>query len=408
MSALKPAMKRILFVDDEPILLDSLRRMLLPHRARWETMFAGGGDAALRMLEACPCDVVVTDLRMPGMDGVQFLERVRDRFPGVVRILLAAHGERDSTLRAVTVAHQFVEKPCDSAVLLRSIECTCGLIGALQDETIRRIVGAVGELPCLPRTAAALMRALDDPDVPASKVGQIVEQDVAISAKVMQLVNSALFGRSQAVATIPHAVCFLGIDVLKQLVVTAEVFRAFRPERNIQGFGLDQIQSHSHLAAAIAARLPLPKAAVGAATIAALLHDAGKLVLAARLPLECERIRRLTIGGQLTFSAAEQQVLGASHAEIGAYLLALWGLPGPIVSAVARHHRPAVEAGDDPRFGPPAAVYFANLLAHGRAPDPAAGSCGNESPMDQDYLRALELENEIDGWRAIAESVEAR
>ena len=399
-------MKRILFVDDEPILLDGLRRMLLPHRARWETMFADGGDAALRMLEACPCDVVVTDLCMPGMDGVQFLERVRDRFPSVVRIILAGLGEKDSTLRAVTVAHQFVEKPCDSASLLQSIERTCGLTSALQDQTIRRIVGAVGELPCLPRTAAALMRALDDPDVPVSKVGQIVGQDVAISAKVIQLVNSALFGRSQMVATIPFAVSLLGIDILKQLVITAEVFRAFRPERNIQGFSLDQIQSHSHLSATIAARLPLPKAAGPVAAIAALLHDAGKLVMASRLPLECERIRRLTIGGQLTFPAAEEQVLGASHAEIGAYLLALWGLPGPIVSAVARHHRPAIEAGDDPRFGPPAAVYFANLLAHERAPDSAGGSRGTEPSIDQEYLRVLGMENEIAGWRAIAESVE--
>src|ERR1035438_12277 len=286
-------MKRILFVDDEPILLDGLRRMLLPHRTRWDMMFAGGGDAALRMLEACPCDVVVTDLRMPGMDGVQFLERVRDRFPGIVRIILSGHGEKDSTLRAVTVAHQFVEKSCDSVTLLQLIERTSSLAGALQDQTIRRIVGAVGELPCLPRTAAALMRALDNPDVPVSKVGQIVEQDVAISAKVMQLVNSALFGRSQAVATIPNAVSLLGIDILKQLVITAEVFRAFRPERNIQGFSLDQIQSHSHLSATIAARLPLPKAAGPVAAIAALLHDAGKLVMASRLPLECERIRRL-------------------------------------------------------------------------------------------------------------------
>ena len=400
-------MKRILFVDDQPSLLEGLQRMLRPQRARWEPMFASGGEAALRMLEASPFDVVVTGMRMPGMDGAQFLECVRDRFPGVVRIILSGYCEMESTLRAVPVAHQFLQKPCDAAILVQAIERACGLTGALQDEAIRRVVGAVGELPCLPRTAAALMRALDDPDVPVSKVSHIVGLDVAISAKVMQLANSAFFGRSQEVATIPHAVSYLGVDVLKHLVVTAEIFRAFQPRRNIDGFSMDRIQSHSHLVAMIAAQLPLPKSVVPVAAVAALLHDAGKLVMASRLPLECERIRRLTTGGHVSFLAAEERVLGASHVEIGAYLLGLWGLPAPVVSAVARHHRPAVEEGDDPRFGAPAAVYFANLLAHEREPASARGTCDDMPSIDQEYLRALGMENEIAAWHAISQTVVA-
>jgi HD-like signal output (HDOD) protein/CheY-like chemotaxis protein len=397
-------MKRILFVDDEAALLEGLRRMLRPQRARWDMMFAGGGESALRMMESCPFDVVVTDMRMPGMDGAQLLERVRERFPGVVRIVLSGFCDMESALRAVPVAHQFLQKPCDPAMLLQSIERACSLSNSLQDQTVRRIVGAVGELPCLPRTAANLMRALDDPDVPVTQVGLIVEQDVAISAKVMQLVNSAFFGRSQVVTNIPHAVTFLGVDVLKQLVVTAEIFRAFQPRRQIEGFSLESIQSHSHLVAAIAAQLPLSKAAVSTATIAALLHDAGKLVMASRLPLECERVRRLTIGGHLSFPEAEEQVLGASHAEIGAYLLGLWGLPAGIVSAVARHHSPGVQEGDQPAFGAPAAVYFANLLTYELNPAAAGASFGELPPDDQAYLQAVGMEAEIAAWRAIAET----
>jgi HD-like signal output (HDOD) protein len=393
-------MKRILFVDDEPSLLEGLRRMLRPQRARWEMMFASGGEDALRMLEDSAFDVVVTDMRMPGMDGAQLLERVRDRFPCVVRIVLSGYCDTASTLRAVPVAHQFLQKPCDAGILLQAVERACGVTSALQDEAIRRIVGAVGELPCLPRTSAALMRALDDGDVPVAAVAHIVEQDVAVSAKVMQLVNSAFFGRSQRVTTICHAVSFLGVEILKHLVVTAEVFRAFQPGRSIQGYSLARIQSHSQLVATIASQFPLPKAVVPEATVAALLHDAGKLVLASRLPEPCEEVSRLATTEQLTFHAAEQQVLGASHAEIGAYLLALWGLPAGVVSAVARHHRPAVEEGDDPRFGAPAAVYFANMLALEREPESASGTCGEIPTLDQEYLRALGMENEIAAWRA--------
>lgn len=398
-------MKRILFVDDDPNLLEGLRRMLRPHRARWDMMFANGGEAGLRMLEVGFCDVVVTDMRMPGMDGAQFLELVRVRFPGAVRIVLSGNCEMESTLRAVPVAHQFLQKPCDSATLLRAIEQACGISSTLQDQTIRRIVGAVGELPCLPRTAAALMRALEDTDVPVSRIGRIVEQDVAISAKVMQLVNSAFFGRSQQVTAIHHAVSFLGVDVLKQLVVTAEIFRAFQPPRNVKGFSVDRIQEHSYLVAAIAAQLPLSQTVVPAATIAALLHDAGKLVLASRLPLECERIARLTTAGQLSFLAAEQQILGASHAEIGAYLLALWGLPANIVSAVARHHLPAIEEGDDPLFDAPAAVYLANVLAHERESGSPDASSISAPPIDPEYLRTLGMENEIAALRVNVEMV---
>jgi HD-like signal output (HDOD) protein/CheY-like chemotaxis protein len=397
-------MTRILFVGDEPGVLEDFERLLRPQAAHWETMFAGGGDAALRMLEAHPCDAVVTGTRLRGIDGAQFLERVRDRFPGVMRILQADENERDATLRALGVAHQFLPKPCDAGCLVRILERAGGPGGTARDASIRRIVGAVGELPCLPRTAAALMRALEDPDIAVSRIGQIVGQDVAISAKVMQLSNSAFFGRSQAVTTIAHAVSVLGIEVLKHLVIAAEIFRAFQPRRHIEGFILDRIQSHSYTVAEIAARLPLPKTKVPAATLAALLHDAGKLVLASRVPLECERIRRLTIGGRLSWHAAEEQVLGVSHAGVGAYLLALWGLPGAIVSAVERHHHPAAEPGDDPPFGAPAAVYFANLLAHEREPAADGESPGQPPPIDQDYLRAVGMEGELPAWRAMAET----
>ena len=403
MGALPGTMKHILFVDDEPSLLEGLRRMLRPHRARWDTMFASGGENALRMMQDSPFDVVVTDMRMPGMDGAQLLECVRDRFPGVVRIVLSGYCEMESMIRAAPVAHQFLQKPCDAGTLLQALERACGLTNALQDETIRRIVGAVGQLPCLPGTSVALMRALDNPDVALTQVGQIVEHDVAICAKVMQLVNSAFFGRPQVVTSIQHAVSFLGVEVLKQLVVAAEIFRAFQPNRSIHGFSLARIQSHSRLVAAIAAQLPLPKTLVPAAAVAALLHDAGKLVLASHLPEQFERISRLATAERVTFQAAEAQLLDTSHAEIGAYLLGLWGLPALVVSAVARHHRPAIEEGDDPRFGAPAAVYFADMLASEHIPAVDCGSCDNLPGIDREYAQALGVENEIAVWRAIAE-----
>ena len=316
-------MKRILFVDDEPSLLEGLQRMLRPQRTHWEMSFAGGGEEALRMLEGSLFDVVVTDMRMPGMDGAQLLGIVRDRFPGVVRIILSGYCEMESTLRAVPVTHQFIQKPCDGKKLLAAVERACGLTDSLPDESIRKIVSALGQLPCLPHTAATLLRAFDNPDVSVARIAQIVEHDIAISAKVMQLVNSAFFGRSREVTDLHRAVNYLGVEVLRQLVITAEIFRAFLPASRMEGFSLERIQNHSLLTAAIAARLPVPAADVPATAIAALLHDAGTLVLATQLPAEFERIHLLAAADRLPLHTAEELVLGVSHAEIGSYLLGL-------------------------------------------------------------------------------------
>jgi HD-like signal output (HDOD) protein/CheY-like chemotaxis protein len=389
-------MKRILFVDDDPSVLEGLRRMLRPHRHHWDMRFAGGGEEALVMLARDPCDVVVTDMRMSGMDGAQLLARVRDDFPGVVRIVLSGYCEMEATLRAVSVTHQFLQKPADGDRLRQAIDRACALTSVLKDETIRKVVGALGVLPCLPRVATALMRALDDPDVGIGEVGRIVEQDVAISAKVMQLVNSAFFGRLQQVTSIQCAVRFLGVDVLKQLVVTAEIFRAFRPATAAGGFSLAAFQDHAHVAARIATRLPIAAGAVPTATVAALLHDVGKLVLASVLPVQFQRAQQESYARDVPLYTAEEELLGASHAEIGAYLLGLWGLPPTIVAAVVRHHHPVVEEEDDPPFGAPAAVYFANVLAIAYAEGDAA------PPVDREYAEVLGVSAEIASWQQFA------
>ena len=251
-------MTRILFVDDEPRLLDGLERVLRPERLRWQMEFALGGAAALVRLETGAFDVVVTDLRMPGMDGAQLLEAVRQRFPGAVRVVLYGYGERDAALHSAPHAQQFLEKPCDPEKLRAAIEQSCECSGMVADEAIRRIVGAVGELPSLPHTCRQLMLALQDPDVASEEIGRIIERDIGITAKVLQLVNSALFGRSREVHSVRLAVGQLGMDTLRQLVMSAELFRAFDPGRLVPGFSLEDVETHSKLKARIAARLPAP------------------------------------------------------------------------------------------------------------------------------------------------------
>ena len=314
--------------------------MLRPQRHEWEMAFAPGGEAALALMEASPFDVIVSDMRMPGMDGATLLCHVREHYPQMVRIVLSGHTELSTALRVVPVAHQFLAKPCDAEMLRVAVERACHLKALLSDDSIRRTVTALGDLPSLPRTYEALTQALADPDASLQKVAKIIEQDVGVSAKVLQLVNSAFFGIAHSMTNIQSAVSYLGINTLKNLVLSVEIFRAFKPQRELPGFSLEELQHHAQLTAHIAARLPVPKHLADIAVVAGMLHDVGKLILAWKLSEHFEKMLAEALGAHCPVYKVEEREDGFSHAEIGAYLLGLWGLPYSVVEAVALHHGP--------------------------------------------------------------------
>ena len=391
-------MKNVLFVDDEPKVLEGLQRMLRPQRHRWTMAFANSAQAALATLETGPFDVLVTDMRMPETDGATLLALVRDRYPGIVRIVLSGYVAHDAALRAAPVAHQFLVKPCDPAKLCEAIERACSLGAVLTDEATRKLVNAVGELPCLPRTYAVLVEALDKPDVSLQEIGRIVRRDVGISAKVLQLVNSAFFGLVREIATVEAAVGYLGLDILKQLVLSIEIFRTFQPASSIGGFSLQEVHMHSQFAAALAARLPTSTALAGAGAVATLLHDVGQLVLAEKLPERFGCAVEAAREQCRPLYAVEQELIGASHAVIGAYLLGLWGLPGAVVEAVHYHHAPPKGCPANRQLSTTAIVHIADALAHEFRPTTLVST-----PLDLEYLQELGVADQLPEWRAMAE-----
>jgi HD-like signal output (HDOD) protein/ActR/RegA family two-component response regulator len=398
-------MRRVLFVDDESKILDGLRRMLRPQRHEWEMAFAPGGEAALALMEASPFDVIVTDMRMPGIDGAALLLRVREQYPQVVRIVLSGHTELSTALRVVPVAHQFLAKPCDAEMLRVAVERACHLKALLSDDSIRRTVTALGDLPSLPRTYEALTLALGDPDTSLQKVSKIIEQDVGISAKVLQLVNSAFFGIAHSMTSIQSAVSYLGINTLKNLVLSVEIFRAFKPQKELPGFSLEKLQYHAQLTAHIAARLPVPKHLADIALVAGMLHDVGKLILAWKISTHLEKMLAESLHGNFPLYRAEERETGFSHAEIGAYLLGLWGLPYTVVEAVALHHGP--NRVPHQNFDAISAVFVANLLAHELE---EAGSGERAVYNLDDYreeLATLGVAETIPEWRAMAKEIPA-
>jgi putative nucleotidyltransferase with HDIG domain len=354
-------MKRILFVDDEPKILEGIERLLRRQRHEWEMSFVESGDAALSVLADRPFDLIVTDMRMPGMDGAELLGKVQERYPHMGRIVLSGHTEVEYALRVARVAHRFLLKPCDAEALRSAIERTCNLQGIRDSETLARAVGSLGDLPAAPRVFTALRRAVSDPEVRLEKVAGILEQDAGLSAKVLQLVNSAFFGLPREITSISRAVGYLGLNVIQGLVASVEASRVFDADLR-GGMSIDEFQSHARLTARIASSFHLSRVSADAAVSAGLLHDIGKLALAARLPDRLEQATRVARERRQSFYEAEIELYGVTHAEVGAYLLGLWGLPTIVTEAVAHHHTP-LKTVHQP-LDPVSVVYLSNLLAH--------------------------------------------
>jgi HD-like signal output (HDOD) protein/CheY-like chemotaxis protein len=392
-------MKRILFVDDESEILDGIRRILHADRKRWDMQFAVGGEAALRACEASSFDVVISDLRMPGMDGATLLSRIRDRFPSTARIVLSGYSEVALATRTVPVAHRFLTKPCNASEIQSTIERVCTLQDSLSAPEIRRVVGTIGELPSLPRTYTSLTQAVKDPSTTISQVADIIGQDVAMSAKVLQLVNSAFFGLAERVSNVQNAVAYLGTETIKNLALASGAFRVFLPDGRILGV-CESIQLHAQRTAAIAGILPVDPKTRDVPVVAALLHDIGSLILASRMPDKfCSALSRDRERNCETFEA-EEELLGSSHAEIGAYLLGLWGIPDLAVEAMAHHHHPTRIPHSG--FDSSTAVYVADLLACelDAHPEDLTGSELRDS--DRDCLETLGILHRFAEFRELA------
>jgi HD-like signal output (HDOD) protein/CheY-like chemotaxis protein len=396
-------MKRILFVDDESEVLDGIRRILHADRKRWDMQFAVGGEAALRACEAGSFDVVISDLRMPGMDGATLLSHIRDRFPSTARIVLSGYAEAALAARAVPAAHRFLTKPCSPSEIQSTIERVCTLQDLLCVPEIRSVVGTIGELPSLSLTYTSLTKALTEPSASIDQAAHIIGQDVAMSAKVLQLVNSAFFGLAQSVSSVRNAVAHLGTETIKNLALASEAFRVFLPDQRIpQGF-CESVQLHAQRTAAIAGILPVDRKTREITVVAALLHDIGTLVLASRMPDKFCTALSVARERKCQNFEAEEELLGTSHAEIGAYLLGLWGIPDLAVEAVAHHHHPTRIPHSG--FDSSTAVYVADLLAHELDTHPGDATGEELKESDRGCLETLGILHRFAEFRGLAVEV---
>lgn len=391
--------RKILLVDDEAAILELERLLLEAMCPEWETTCAASAAAALAALDAEPHDVILSDLNMPGTDGAALLRSVERQHPSVIRFIVSGESELEVARRVAQTAHHFLAKPFDGKLLRESVERACALHGLLDDDTLHQNIGRIGQLPVLPDVYRDVMRAIEDPNVALVSVGTIVARDPVLSAKIVQMVNSAFFGLAQPIARIEKAVCYLGIDVVKCLLLMVDVI----DERNLGKAGaesLRHLQPHSLMTARIAQRLVDDRYERDAAFMAGLLHDIGKVVLASRAPERFARLLAASLESKRPMHEVERDRSFVTHAEIGAFLLGHWGLPYPVVEAVAHHHAPSRVAPS--RFDVVGAVHVANVLAHELETLAGTPRRATDATLDLPYLADLGVEERVEEWRTLA------
>ncbi len=388
---------RIIFVDDEPDVLSGLRRMLRGERHKWEMEFAEGGKEALDLLSKERFDVIVSDMRMPGMDGAQLLTEVMNNYSHMVRIVLSGHSDREMIYKSVGAAHQYLAKPCGRETLIKTVERACVLRSLLVSESLQELVSRLDTLPSLPSLLIEVNSVLRLPNSSLSMVGEIISKDAGMTAKMLQLVNSAFFGFYSQVTSPSQAVTLLGLDTVRALITSVHVFSELK-QKKIGGVIVEDLWKHFFTVASFSREIMKLESTdarlIDMVFMAGMLHDIGKVVLFTNLQEKYEEAMVIAEKEGIFLNDAERQIFHSSHSQVGAYLLGLWGMPDDIIEVVFFHHNP----GNSPEreFGLVTAVHVANVLVAEQMPSYTAGKI---SEIDYSHIENIGKSDRLDVWR---------
>lgn len=400
-------MLRVLFVDDEAHILRGLRRSMASMDDQWDMTFCTSGEEALAVMQREPAfDVVISDMRMPRMDGAEFLGIVRQRHPETIRVILSGYAEMDSVLRTVGPAHIYLAKPCNAEALHGAISRPISLKRLLSTPALRAVLAGLSNLPSLPDLFLKLDDELRSPQCSAKSVAALIDRDMAMTAELLRLTNSAYFSVAAPVTTTLQAVRTIGLETIQALVLQIGIFRQFSGSaavapilEGLTGYCLTIANLAESIAVAMGADQPTAKAA----HCAAMLSRIGILVLLDAYPDTYGQILS-KVGADLPLHQAEEQAFGANHALIGAYLLGLWGFAPPLVEAVAFAGNPSACASYDND------LLIALHTAMGLGPPLSTQMpIEIESPvtLDMAYLIEARKDGQISLWRQLARNVSA-
>lgn len=389
---------RVLFVTDDASAPRAFRRAFTPLQRDWKVATARGGPEALRRLEEDEFDSVVADVRLTGITCADLLLEIRRRYPPTARIVLSDISTTEELVQVVALAHRVLPKTSPPTELLGAVQRAYSLRELLSNPSLASVVGRLTSVPTLSTIYTRIADELMMPDYSLATVGELVSQDLAIAAKLLQMANSALVGLRRPATTPSQAVKILGADLTRTLVLAADLFSRYNPG-SLRPFSIEALWDHSQAVAELSARIAAAEhvddRTMRESALAGLFHDIGRLTLASQLPGPYKEVMNLMGLENLSAAEAERRVLDTTHAEVGAYLLGLWGLPDALVEAVAWHHNPNGCPGAT--FTPLTAVHAADTILH----------ADEDAKPDAEYLARIGVSNRWMTWLLLKEEEKA-
>jgi HD-like signal output (HDOD) protein/ActR/RegA family two-component response regulator len=388
--------KRILFVSGVTPEVAKLKLEFSARNGHWDAYNAESGLDALDYIAEVECQAVVADLRLEDMTGVQVLNQVAKHQIRAQRILLVDPGDLNSLLRCVGGVHQFLIKPCLSKRLELVLERMQKMDVFLPSLRVHELVGRLPKMPSPPSSYNELFDELKTGSPERGRVARLLQEDPVMTAKLLQLVNSSAYGDPVDYSDPMAAFSGQGTDTLKELIELSHKYSHFNATQS-SGFSPHSLWEHSRQVSRLAGWIVEAEEGAEAdadakqlAVTSGLLHDIGKVALAANLPRQFNEAQFHARASKVPFWTAEQQTLGATHSEVGGWMMCTWGLPLPVVEAVTLHHHPSRQPGR--KFSALTAVHFANAFSHADTMDQLPAL------VDTSYVDALRIRHRVPMW----------
>ncbi len=397
--------RTILFVDDDDNIINGIKRMLRKERERWQSYYVNSGEKALKLMDNTAIDLIVTDMMMPGMTGEQLLQKVADKFPSTVRMVLSGYADDDALKTAVNVSHQYLTKPCTPELLKEAIAQVFTIQDCISNPVLRDNIGDINQLPSLPRIYQELQQEINTQNSDAHSIAAIISRDMALSAKLLQIVNSPFFGMQRKISNLDEAINIIGTKKLSHLVLNTFMHASFKVKNKQFTRYLDYLTKDSLRTAELAKQISLAEKQQDdrpdQAYLGGLLHNLGLLIFMSKLPEKFEQLIQQVNESDLPVANIEKQIMGFTHSEAGAYVLGLWKIPPRITESILLQTIPSQT--DFNGMNALTAVHAAAALLN----PPVTPEVGRLFSMNLDfeYLKRINKLDSVAQWEHLAEKL---
>lgn len=336
----KLILKRILFVDDEIQILKSLSRLFIDKE--YDVVTAENGEDALKILESQEINLIVSDMRMPNMDGYQLLSKVREKYPKILRVILSGYADETITFRALqqNIAKLYMFKPWKNDMLIKLVEQIFETEDLLSHSDLLLLINNIEELPTIQSSYQRIIGMIEKDTDHLTEIAREIERDLSISTKVLHIANSAFYGVKTG--SIKQAVTYLGLQNIRNLILATSIMDSI----SVTGVGMDfaqKVWEHAFLTNKILFFIfekCLKKKMSELANSAGLLHNIGIVFMLKFFSKNYINFVNKTVDEGFVFIELEKAEFKVTHQETGGYLLRWWDLPFPIVEAALYHHNP--------------------------------------------------------------------